>query len=360
MGFTLRNISDSICREKKIDGDCFYQECNKRFKEIIGIFDLDEEYSWLKKNRSYDFAEVDFEFWRSILIHYTDEPIVSLRRKEFDKLPYESMMFLLQGILRNFCNAQVSEEKLAQVEGKLKKIRQIIEINKIRKNLDNMKRIISLREQSMGEFYLHENDKMEWLIALNIEFDYFWDFWRRLLIKMNELREEEEKLKMDSLSCEQREWYEKGRTVCRKTCERLNKDEEYQRMLSEKDELYNFPKSKMPLYEKIKEKLKELEIKIEQRRIEVNDVVSKELYPGIDYDQKAWEELAIRFWSSGISEKELFEEAKEEIEELNRKKEARWNFDNRREKINFTFIKEEWEELIGYRDANEIWLSPKV
>lgn len=196
MEYTLRDITDRLCEK---DGEILdeqlkqtrYECYHKKFMEIFqDVLDLREEIESLKGDNGYRFrTNKDISFIMYILYNFTEEPMVSLRRSDLEKVGDGFIVFICDGVLSLFDKPEMHEKKIFEsVKGKLD--------NRFNYNFRKRKVLIKSLQKSLPKVLdkynrVNDVDKDVWLHQFEFYYKKFLSEREKILEYMDEIRGEE-------------------------------------------------------------------------------------------------------------------------------------------------------------------------
>lgn len=193
-GVKMWNDKKNIGFEAEIDGKFqnFYIDKSKYFNEIIHLVNLDEEMEQIKKSTNYVFSDDDKEFIIDTLKEYSGK-LEPLRRGEIGKTDSEFRVFLFEGFMNFFMNANVGQSLCQEAAEKMYN-RLDIPVCKVHAVRDAAySRFADMINKRMNDLCLGMNtmERYTWLTALTMDFDKFIQKWDDLFHYMSEIRTEE-------------------------------------------------------------------------------------------------------------------------------------------------------------------------
>lgn len=310
-----------------------------------------EEIEWLKIGGNFSFNESNRDFWITVLKEYT-KGMDPIRRATIDGLDVGFVVWLFEGIIEVFRDAEIENDKLLKIAHKLNNRLQysICKHKYIIKSMQNKMKDLIEENIDTVSLNISVNDKNQWLIGLEHDFSVFISKWSDLFFKMGEIRSCEigDICEQEANEMSPQQSYEVliDCNIAGPMLDRLNQNEEYNNLYEERNRMLGNSegeetnkKSKKPHVVKVEKRFRIVNQRLKEIVKETEQQVISEFYPG-----HKKQEYNDPHFSSLMSAEELLKKAiKQQKEDWEEEKNRTPQIDL--PDIDFEDIRRQWEYM---------------
>ncbi len=361
MGVDKKNEEIELEVEEKFIN--FYTDKTKYFSEIIHIVDLDEEMELLKKSTNYAFFEEDKRFIIETLKQYSGK-LDPLRRGKIGSTDSEFRIFLFEGFMKIFINANVSQSICQEAAEKMYNRLDIPVCKLYAVRNAAYSRFADMINRKMINFCLGMNtmERYTWLTALTMDFDNFIKKWDDLFDYMSEIRTEEindiAEVEAANMHREETELLEIEFGLSKRIVDTVAEDEEYQSLLKEHCKMLGVPYEQTTLEQSTKSLCEGLrQKKVKYKKKPHVSKIEKRFEVVCDRMEERYDEITLQIFREYIpdfeisTKNETFSQEKlmsyeSLLEEAIKQQKSQWEMDEERKKQIIELSDIDFEELM--------------